>query len=246
MTMEQYYIVVQAMVGLDVCEVLLTGGEPLIHPQFSQLLWRLHNDFPKADLLLQTNGSHLNLLSHSERGLFKQIAMSFYGEFNQDIVNKVIEEPLQYPNVFLSDCRHFDDPDIDPRLDEEQARYCHILCCHRCVRILGTRVYGCCIAEAIERHYGTEKVHMELRPGWYEEFKSLPTYKVCQRCSVAARLIQSSAARHKARVFKFLLNNPVAVPAVTAYRLAKRSVMRRRLWHCVGSTSGTQNGSPAI
>jgi hypothetical protein len=234
MTMEQYQTVAQAMVGLNIREVLLIGGEPLMHPQFSQLLRQVHDDFPRADLLLSTNGSRLHLLNNDDRCLFKRITLSFYGKFNQDVVRKIIEVPSQYPNVFFADSRKLDDPNIDPRLDEEKARHCHIMCRQRCVRIIGTRVYGCCIAEALERHYGTEKVHMELRPGWHEVFKSLPTYKVCQRCYVAAQLQQSSIVRCKARV-TFKLRNSLAG---MVYRLVKRSVTRRKLRQCIGIANG--------
>jgi len=73
------------------------------------------------------------------------------------------------------------DPYRDPQLPEEAAKYIHKRCVRQ-IRIVGTKMYGCCIAEGIERYYKTEPVHVIFDKNWKENFWKLPTWKACAHC----------------------------------------------------------------
>jgi hypothetical protein len=207
MSWEQYARVVDAMRGLKVGLVRLIGGEPLMHPEFSGLVRRVRNDFPGAAMVMTTNGALLDLLRAEERRIFARITVSYYGAFNAAIVRRMLLSPKEYANVYFTDSRWMYDPDLDPNLDEKTARRCLKGCSQTCVRVIGERIYGCCIAEGIERHYKTEKVHCELRPGWPSEFAALPTYKACQRCYYAGQLASNWRTAIASRTLSALANN---------------------------------------
>ncbi len=57
--LDELSLIAQAFVDLGVKKIRLTGGEPLIHPDFDQLLFRLSNLEGLADIALTTNAALL-------------------------------------------------------------------------------------------------------------------------------------------------------------------------------------------
>ena len=177
LTRAQYkYIVSCIEQPEEMHSVLLTGGEPLCHPDFKWLAKAITRDFKNARLKLQTNGK---LLSEVDEGLLDNfyIILSEYPGFNDDIV----QEYLNYDGVRVIRFHGFWDPYRDPNLDEETAKEIRARCIYQ-VRLVGTRIYGCCLSEGIERYYQTEPVHVEFSRNWQEDWQNLPTWKACQHC----------------------------------------------------------------
>lgn len=229
LTMGQYEAIVRAMDGLAVGEVLLIGGEPLVHPEFHEILRRVRKDFSGANLMLATNGAKLHTLSDEERFAFHEISVSFYGAWNEPLVREILQSPRKYHNVHFVDSRKMMDPDHDPCLDEETARQAMNVCNSRCTRIIGTHVYGCCLADGIARTYGVKGLHTETKPGWVNEFANLPTHKACQHCFYAAILLSNNALRFKSWMYTVLDGNWAGDFA----RKLRRFSVRRRLRKCL-------------
>ncbi|MFX0095618.1 MAG: hypothetical protein ACFFBD_28025, partial [Candidatus Hodarchaeota archaeon] len=61
--------------------------------------------------------------------------------------------------------------------------------CFYQIRIVGTRLYNCCMAEGIERYYNTESVHVTFDENWKEKLLKIPTWKACQHCFQAGDLL---------------------------------------------------------
>ena len=59
LSVDELIIVAQAFVELGVTKIRLTGGEPLIHPDVDQLLYKLNALKGLKDIALTTNGSHI-------------------------------------------------------------------------------------------------------------------------------------------------------------------------------------------
>ena len=67
-------------------KIIITGGEPILHPQFKVLITSMRKDFPKAELNIQTNGRlidrYLGVLYNIKN--FK-LSVSYYPGWNENI-----------------------------------------------------------------------------------------------------------------------------------------------------------------
>ena len=174
MTLDEYDYIVSC-VGDEFEVVTLIGGEPLLYPDLKELVRRIERDFKGADTIhIFTNG---RLIPHNE-WLFDvdrvTVTVSRYADWNEDI----IEEYKDRISVYTPTWR---DVDFDPDLDEETAK-CIRWNCRFDMRILGTKLYNCCLAEPVERHYGLSPVHIQLDADWRDKIMDIPTWKACMHC----------------------------------------------------------------
>jgi len=163
----------------DILEVHLGGGEPLCHPHFDWLVARIREDFTNARVMLSTNGRLLPKLGEETFALLDGVTISHYQGWNDEVVAAYGER--EGVRVLPRPTGCFWDPYRDPDLDEKTAKRVRARCYHD-IRIVGTRLYGCRIAEPAERYYKTEPVHVEFGPNWKEDWRNLPTWKACQHC----------------------------------------------------------------
>lgn len=176
LTWRQFGAIVKAAGG-DFDRVLLIGGEPLVHPFFQSLAWEALERWDRVRVA--TNGKLLPRLAYHEPVLFDALLWTVqqYPGWNDETV---IE--LGYlPNVKVRPYREFWNPYVDPKLDEETARQVAEECLHQ-VRLVGTKLYRCCLSEGVERYYQTEPVHVEFSKGWHQDWEALPVWKACQHC----------------------------------------------------------------
>lgn len=157
-------------------KLLLIGGEPLCHPEFSTLLRRVMNDFMAARIWVSTNGTLLDQLDPELRKSLS-IEVSHYPGFN----DRIVEEHRRDKNVVIYDRSEMWNPYRDPRLSQAEAKRIRAQCLYQ-VRLVGTRMYGCCLSEAVERYYKTDPVHVAFTRNWRDDFRKLPTWKACQHC----------------------------------------------------------------
>lgn len=190
LTMEQYRHIVSCVGRRDrIRSIMVVGGEPLCHPFFERLAWEMLGDFPQADIRVLTNGA---LLPEVSGRLFERLrfVVQAYPGFN----DAVVERCRALRNVKVQEPLEFGDPYVDPQLDAEAAKSLRLGCNYQ-VRIVGTKLYACCLAEGIERYYGTEPVHVEFDENWIANWYALPTWKACQHCYVAGRRYESLGHR---------------------------------------------------
>ena len=91
----------------------LTGGEPLLHPQFIDIAEWLHSEFPQCDIVMCTNG--LLFTRQSEewyRRLSKCISIVHYTRYNTNKVDydRILEicekYGVKHNNVLGTDTGH--------------------------------------------------------------------------------------------------------------------------------------------
>lgn len=179
LTKEQYGHLISCIGPDDFDSVQFIGGEPLCHPHFDWLVDCVIRDFGDDKLIkVITNGLLLPQLSdHILERL--HIFISPYPGFNDDIVAEFRDRD----NVILRDRMCFWNPYRDPNLTDGVAKQIQALCNDPGdVRVVGTKLYGCMLAEPTERYYHTDPVHVEFTENWREDWLSLPTWKACQHC----------------------------------------------------------------
>jgi hypothetical protein len=184
LTQEQYALIAGNLRDFLISEIELIGGEPLTHPYFNQLLVNLKKDFPAARLVLVTNGKKLLELPGEAREQFARIYISWYEGFNDSVIQQVVKEK----NIFINRPT-FIDPFVDPQLNVKAAIKAYKNCSMKVIRFIGDRVYGCCLAESIERSYNTGCVHIDMKQNFLHELKNVPTYRACIHCFYAPRIL---------------------------------------------------------
>lgn len=178
---EQYKYIASCCEPADFHTVQFIGGEPLCHPHFEWLVDQVTHDFGDKRIRMITNGRFLHRVS--ERVLDRlELSISHYPGFNDDIVERF--RGREY--VLIRPAKEFWNPYRDPNLTEEVAK--RVRAYHNPkgdIRVVGTKLYGCMLAEPTERFYHTDPVHVQFTKSWREDWLTLPTWKACQHCFAA-------------------------------------------------------------
>lgn len=179
---EQYRYIASCIEPGDFRTVQFIGGEPLCHPHFEWLVDQVTHDFgDRWRIRMITNGLFLHRVS--ERVLDRlEISISHYPGFNDEIVERFRGRE----HILIRPPKEFWNPYRDPNLTEEVAK--QVRASHNPegnVRVVGTKLYGCCLAEPTERYYHTDPVHVQFTKSWREDWLVLPTWKACQHCFAA-------------------------------------------------------------
>lgn len=162
----------------DIGTFYLTGGEPLCFPRFEWLIESLRKDFPDAKIVVMTNGLLVDRLRPEIAGMVTEFRVSAYPGFNDDAL-----AGLRYrPNVHIMPHRGMWNIHLDPDLSEERAKEVYAACPLKQARLVGTWLYGCCLAETVERVHSLEPVNTRFKETWRDDVRDLPTWRACQRC----------------------------------------------------------------
>jgi organic radical activating enzyme len=176
MTMAQLEDFCRYFAYLKPKKLRITGGEPLSHPQFKEMLLKLLKAFPDSLMQVTTNGTLLKSSLMMDR---VQYVITPYSE----------NEALDYPGKVTIHPRPFGyyDRDHDPNLTDRQAKKIHQTCLYKQIRVIGYNVYDCCHAETMERIKGCDPVHVRVGSGWGKEFneRSPTWWGECTHCFAA-------------------------------------------------------------
>ena len=206
LTLEEYRYLsccIQNRSMIDGLRIL--GGEPLMHPQFEELMHLILSDFLGRDIKVWTNGKLLDSLPVGLRAKLSYL-LSIYPGWNDEAVAKYGKQK----NVRLVPCGNFWDPRADPNLSEADAKNSWSKCSTRMVRVVGLNLFGCCLADGVERTFLSEPVHVKFSRTWYEDWNNLRTWKACQHCFRAAHIHKYGSMSAPREVFhnhKFGGNN---------------------------------------
>ena len=201
LTKDQYHHIVACLENFRVTTIHVCGGEPLMHPNLHWLINRLKNDFPGTKLFMTTNGDLLDTLSDEEMNSFFRLVISLYDEASENVRNRYRAKS----NIFFVDKHRMRDSTVNPMFDIETARQCCRICSKKSIRLVGTKLYGCSLAEGIERTFDTGPLHFTIHPGWHDEVANLPTHLACQHCFQAHDIRFNRSFRrmeHIIRVFQ--------------------------------------------
>jgi len=161
--------------------ILISGGECTLHPNFEDIIRSVRGHFPDSGLRIFTNGSMLDTINIEILDMIGEIIITDYGEWNKD----VIEKYRNRGNVALTDRSRGDESFSNPfrknTCSEDAAKWVRNKCLHQ-VRIVGTKLYGCCISEGVARYHTQEDIGILFTKNWREDFFNLPTWKACQHC----------------------------------------------------------------
>ena len=195
MTQAQYHRVVACLDTNRFELVDLIGGEPLTHPEFHWLAEQMLADFGQAKVRVRTNGKWVLRFQEEYPALAARLywIVQAYPGFNDDILPWL---PDLLPYVHVRKPVKFHDPYRDPNLNEALAQVIRSRCIFQ-IRIIGDRLYNCCLAEGIERYYHTEPVHAVMSQNWREDWARLETWRACQHCFRAVDWFDSQGQRKK-------------------------------------------------
>lgn len=152
----------------DVGVVLLTGGEPTIHPKFDEVAAKCHEARGGLPLHMVTNGARL---VHHEKSIryFDAVRLS---QFTEESNAGEPSDPAIAGNFrAVSTVKLLTGTTVHTRTSGKNAcgRETHT------ISVMDGRVYGCCVACGID---GAEST--ELSPGWEERVRKVPL--PCDRC----------------------------------------------------------------
>ena len=107
MTIDDYIYVVSCINKIDrenFREIIITGGEPLLHPNVITFIKLIRDDFPKAEIIIQSNGKLLKKLSQKNLRIFSNIKniifnISHYPGWNDD-EKKIYDNNYKLPNFW--------------------------------------------------------------------------------------------------------------------------------------------------
>lgn len=153
----------------------ITGGEPLMHPNFKKIIHLLMDSFPFSTMQILTNGLLLNDSMFHERVRY---VVTPYLE-NEEIRIRYKDKITVYPRP-----HGYFDRNHDPNLSEKQARVKHHDCLYKQIRVIGDSVYDCCHAQTMERFARCLPVHVKVGENWQQEFDKMDNWQECVHCFV--------------------------------------------------------------
>jgi hypothetical protein len=166
----------------------ITGGDPLTHPKFREYVTAILTLIDKP-IELATNG--LWLPKYQDMiSLFKAVHITDYGDKNRWATS--FYGMLSNVNI-LHWSRYFD-REGDPHWTPEQARELgYNRCCLSQANVVGDRVFGCCVVEAIVRHNNLDPdlVSVPLDAHWVEAYQEKDMIAACQHCFTMADVLKN-------------------------------------------------------
>ena len=156
-------------------KVRVTGGEPLMHPKFKEVILLLMDSFIFSAIQITTNGLLLD--------------ESMFNNQIQYVVTPYIENEqarIQFKDkiIILPRPHGYFDRNHDPNLSEKAARERHQNCLYKQIRVIGDNVYDCCHAQTMERFGKCPPVHAKVGENWQQEFDKLDNWQECVHCFV--------------------------------------------------------------
>jgi organic radical activating enzyme len=185
------YQYVQRCIGnpKEITSFLFNGGEPLLHPHFTELVRSFWRDYPNAELVVRSNG-------HLLRGISPEIfegcrwLVTHYEGWN----DWLLEWAKDKANIEIAVVRPYghDDPDVSGNFPEWRARELRDRCWHM-VALTGKEMYACGLGEPTETAMMTECVHMSFDKNWRENWFKVSdmTWKACQVCYEGERKVRT-------------------------------------------------------
>jgi hypothetical protein len=232
-TKEDYSVIKKSLKSINIRSIGLTGGEPLLHPDFEWIVENLNADFPEVNLTLITNGLLLHRVNLNILKKFKQISISYY----QGINDTAIKNFIFMANVYSRNANNHYNPLIIKRNNRFFSHILNLLCPMKKLFIVGLNVYTCCLSEVSERIFNVNGLHVRIdEKNWYKKYKRISTEKACSYCSFAElnRLKPIRFYKTLIQKFKILL---ISLPLFYKFYFLIFKLRKRRLLNKTGLLS---------
>ena len=111
--------------------------------------------------------------------LFRRV--TFMVSWFVGVNDQVVERFASFSNVFFKKIEQMEDPYRDPRLSDAAARALFAACLWQTFRLVHDRLYGCCLAESIERTCYTAPIGIPMSPDWQQQVARAETWRASPR-----------------------------------------------------------------
>ena len=162
-------------IQLPITSIHVSGGEPLIHPQFNAMMYKLLTRF--NFITIATNGTMIN---HVSPALIADPRVNLLISYYSGRKHENSEHSDVTPARFY-------DPRHDPDLDDDAAKLVYEHCAYHQIKVIGDKVYDCCHAETVERVSGGV-YHAIVGPDWQVELESITRWPACKHCFISEKI----------------------------------------------------------
>lgn len=159
--------------------IRVIGGEPLTHPHFIDIIKAIQSYGWEVEVA--TNGSLLHTIPDSILDSLIAIKISDYHKRNALAVSQYRGRHNVH---IINSLEVWRDPEAeaDISLSELDGHIAYWRCPMGTIKVCNWKVWDCCAAEAIERHFHLEPTHAILDINWKEELDRTTRASTCQRC----------------------------------------------------------------
>lgn len=164
--------------------IKISGGEPTMHPQFSQICGCLRKLFPAYNYYLATNGFMLEKFVNDVK-IFDVIILSEYPGRNEKLFEKSVA--LNLPNLIAQKKEEY--KEILDVYEEKNLNETNIY--NRCpyaetMKVVQNRIYPCCnlFGQALRQNIPLDKISVVFDENWRENITKLDVDVFCKRCFV--------------------------------------------------------------
>jgi organic radical activating enzyme len=167
--------------GIHFRSVRITGGEPMLHPEFAEISSSLKRLFDSSHYILITNGILLHDFKSSLQ-YYDRVNVSHHVGINDDVIPTL---PLA-TNIYVTRReKDFGVTDIacfpNKGKEGEAIQSCQAL---HIRKISGDRLFPCCLANGIctIRKIDREEFSIPLTENWKEDIEKLNIRAICTQC----------------------------------------------------------------
>ena len=193
MTLEELERISRFFKPFEFDVIKISGGEPTLHSQFSEICDGLNGLFPAHEYQLATNGclleKYLDKLS-----VFHRVGLSHYPGKNDAIFSRLNE--LKVPNFNLrtkEDYAEMDDINTDSNLNKtgifKSCKWTYIK------KVVQSRIYPCCIifGQSVRHDIDRDKISVPIDEHWRENLLKIDLEPYCRHCYVDVDTGKTSA-----------------------------------------------------
>jgi hypothetical protein len=190
--------------------VYLSGGEPLIHPDFHELAFYGKRLFRTATYGLKTNGMLHERISDKVLDRFDEISLSWYPGINDAVFNRLknrgIKTVISCAEEEAGSFCRTDRIAKDECTPEEIDEFFSICPFRKYKLVIQDRIYPCCIGGPINRtRYTDQDFSIQITDAptrWIEILEAMPYRKLCDYCWAPAHDKLPKFVRNKPRVLR--------------------------------------------
>ncbi len=168
--------------------VRITGGEPMLHPEFENISASLRELFNTKYTMLLTNGLLINKFLPSLK-YYSRVLVSHHVGINDKIMNDL---PSGL-NIFIrrrEEGNSVTDITCSPNKGNGLAASRECMATH-IIKVSGDRLFPCCLLNGLctLRGISREKLSVPLTKNWKQDLENLNLPSLCEQCFYDQRII---------------------------------------------------------